>query len=386
MAFRILALPAGIHKIDPSTSPPLPAPGPRLLPMPLFPDAPWITWLGILACLSQSATLSGLNLACFRSSRLHLEVESAQGGTEARRLLELRRDANFLLVTILWGNVAVNVILALLSGSVMAGISAFLFSTVVITILGEIIPQAYSSRHALRMAAALYPLLRFYQVLLYPVAKPTALMLDRWLGKEAVVYYEEEDLRDLLRLHARASATEIGRMEGTGALNFLELDDLPVSREGEPVDPESVVRIRFQDRQPVFPALTGDASDPFVRAVHRSGRRWVILTDEADEAHLVLDASAFLREVLLGSGPAQPRHHCHRPIIVHDGSVTLGKLVPRFRVHAHHAEDDVVDEDIILLWGEERRILTGSDLLGRLLRGVVQREPADRIHAAARPV
>jgi metal transporter CNNM len=334
----------------------------------------WITWIGILACLTQSATLSGLNLACFRSSRLHLEMEAAQGNPDAGRLLELRRDANFLLVTILWGNVAVNVILALLSGSVMAGVSAFLFSTVVITIAGEILPQAYASRHALRMAAALSPVLRFYQVLLYPVARPTAWVLDRWLGKEAVVYYEEEDLRDLLRMHARAAATEIGRMEGTGALNFLDLDDLPVSEEGEPVDPGSLVRIPFRDRRPIFPRLSGELSDPFIQAVIRSGRRWVVLTDEADEAHLVLDAGAFLRDVLLGAGSAQPHRHCHRPIIVHDGGITLGRLVPRFRVHPRHAEDDVVDEDIILLWGRERRIITGSDLLGRLLRGIVVRE------------
>jgi metal transporter CNNM len=35
----------------------------------------------------------------------------------------------------------------------------------------------------------------------------------------------------------------------------------------------------------------------------------------------------------------------------------------------------VVDEDIILFWGDEqRRIITGSDVLGRLLRGIVQQE------------
>jgi metal transporter CNNM len=63
----------------------------------------WITWIGILLCLSQSATFSGLNLASFRVSRLRLELEASQGDTDARKLLDLRKDANFLLVTILWG-------------------------------------------------------------------------------------------------------------------------------------------------------------------------------------------------------------------------------------------------------------------------------------------
>jgi CBS domain containing-hemolysin-like protein len=39
---------------------------------------------------------------------------------------------------------------------------------------------------ALRVAALLSPVLRFYQVVLYPVAKPTAKVLDLWLGPEGV--------------------------------------------------------------------------------------------------------------------------------------------------------------------------------------------------------
>jgi metal transporter CNNM len=34
----------------------------------------------------------------------------------------------------------------------------------------------------------------------------------------------------------------------------------------------------------------------------------------------------------------------------------------------------VVDEDIILFWGTDRRIITGSDILGRLLRGIAENE------------
>lgn len=70
------------------------------------------TWLVIAFCLSQSATFSGLNLAVFSLSRLRLEGAAADGSTAAKRVLALRQDANFTLATILWGNVAVNVLLA----------------------------------------------------------------------------------------------------------------------------------------------------------------------------------------------------------------------------------------------------------------------------------
>ncbi len=148
----------------------------------------WLIWLAILICISQSAMFSGLNLALFGISRLRLEVEATSGSTAAKRILLLRQDSNFLLTTILWGNVSVNVLLALLSNSVLAGVSAFLFSTVFITFFGEITPQAYFSRNALQTGSLLAPVLRICQVLLYPVAKPSALILDWLLGKEGVQY------------------------------------------------------------------------------------------------------------------------------------------------------------------------------------------------------
>jgi CBS domain containing-hemolysin-like protein len=85
------------------------------------------------------------------------------------------------------------VLLALLSGSILTGVAAFLFSTVVITLFAEIAPQAYFSRHALPIAAALAPVLRVYPLLLYPIARPTAWVLDRWLGGEEIRFFRERD-------------------------------------------------------------------------------------------------------------------------------------------------------------------------------------------------
>ena len=37
--------------------------------------------------------------------------------------------------------------------------------------------------------------------------------------------------------------------------------------------------------------------------------------------------------------------------------------------------DDVIDFDIIIVWGANRRIITGPDVLGRLLRGITKVVP-----------
>lgn len=97
-----------------------------------------LTWIGIALCITQSAIFSGLNLAMFSLSRLRLETEADSGDRDAIKVLAIRRDSNFLLTTILWGNVSINVLLALLSDSIMTGVGAFIFSTVVITTVENI--------------------------------------------------------------------------------------------------------------------------------------------------------------------------------------------------------------------------------------------------------
>jgi metal transporter CNNM len=52
----------------------------------------------------------------------------------------------------------------------------------------------------------------------------------------------------------------------------------------------------------------------------------------------------------------------------------LGEVIGRMKVKAEHSEDDVIDNDLILVWGTQKRIITGADLLGRLLRGISTRE------------
>ena len=335
-----------------------------------------LIWLGIALCVVQSAAFSGLNLAVFSISRLRLEVEAAGGNPNAAKLLALRKDANLTLATILWGNVATTVLLTLLSGSIMTGVAAFVFSTFVITFLGEIVPQAYFSRHALRVSGRLAPFLKFYRTVLYPIAKPTALFLNWWLGPEGIVLLKERDFRALITRHVGATGTEVGHLEAVGAVNFLDLDDIPVMEEGEPVDPLSVIALPFEKGRPVLPPFRSSPDDPFLRQLDASGRRWVIFTDPDGQPQLALDAHHFLRDVLFDQVSVRPEAYWHRPIVVTDPRTKLGEVIGLMKVDPEYPEDDVVDNDLILVWDKQRRIITGADLLGRLLRGIAGKEKA----------
>jgi hypothetical protein len=262
-------------------------------------------------------------------------------------------------------------LLTLLSNSVMTGVTAFLFSTIVITLAGEIAPQAYFSRRALKIAAALSPVLRFYQYVLFIFAKPTAWVLDRWLGLEGIDFLREKQLTGVIEQHIESEEGEVDYIEGRGALNFLEIDDVPIRQEGERLDPSSVIDLPIQIDLPVLPEVVRRPDDPFLRRVHASGHRWVVLTDVDGEPLLVLDADAFLRAALVDDTPFDGYAHCHRPIVVRDAERPLGEVLAEFKSGLAADSDGAIPKDIVLLWtGEHRRIVTGADILGRLLRGI----------------
>lgn len=332
-----------------------------------------IIWCAIALCISQSAIFSGLNLALFSISRLHLEVEVKKGNKDAKKILKLRDDSNFLLATILWGNVCINVLLTLLSDSVLAGVSAFLFSTIAITIIGEITPQAYFSRNALKMGSILSPIVRFYQFLFYVVAKPTGLVLDAWLGKEGITYFEESELRNIIRSHITAEEADLNHVEGIGALNFFSMDEIKVIEEGELIDPKSILALPTKLDLPIIPEMTNTADDPFLVLLNQTDYNWVILTNEDGWPLLVLDADGFSRAALFQPNEFDPYHYCHRPVVLTDESTSLNEAILEMRMNTSTDKnyDGVIEHDVLLVWGDNKRIITGADIFGRLLKGMV---------------
>jgi metal transporter CNNM len=332
-----------------------------------------ITWCAIAFCITQSAIFSGLNLAFFSISRLHLEVEAKKGSKAAQTILRLRDDSNFLLTTILWGNVGINVLLTMLSDSVLTGVSAFLFSTIAITIIGEITPQAYFSRNALKMGSMLAPIIRFYQFLFYPVAKPTALILDAWLGKEGITYLEESELRSIILQHISAEEADLNHVEGIGALNFFALDEIQVTEEGEIIDPKSIIALPTKLDLPIIPVTTQGPDDLFLMLVNETNHSWVILTNEAGYPLLVLDADGYSRAVLYQSGDFDPYNYCHRPVVITDETTPLNEAILKMKVNTSTDKnfDGVIEHDVLLIWGETKRIITGADIFGLLLKGML---------------
>ncbi len=152
-------------------------------------------------------------------------------------------------------------------------------------------------------------------------------------------------------------------------MNFLALDDLLVTQEGESVDPLSVIEVPHYDGYPVFPAFSCSTVDPFVLAVNASHKKWVIFTDTEGAPSLVMNANEFLRAVFFAEGAVNPRHYCHYPVIVRDTRMLLGSVLSKMMTAGAQDGSDEIKHDLVLVWSEHKLVITGSDILGRLLRG-----------------
>ena len=326
-----------------------------------------LIWFGIFLSLAHAAMFSGLNLAFFYVSRVQLDIEASNNNQDAINVLSLRKDSNFLLTTILWGNVGANTLLALLSGSVLGAVAAFLFSTVFITVFAEIIPQAYFSRNALKVASGFSPIIKFYQKVFYPVAKPTAMFLDWWLGTEGVHFFREKMLKEYIEKSMTNTEGDIGPFEGKGAVNFLSLDSRSVRNEGNIVAPNSIIKLPLDvDNKLDIPKYTHSSEDSFIQQVQASGKKWVILTDPDDRPHLLLNSDQFLRALFSLKSPYF-YDYCVQPIVTSDPNFTIEQAANSVNT----GYKDLAEKGIILFWGDEKRIIAHKDILKRLFDGIL---------------
>jgi len=147
-------------------------------------DVPNIAFLPIeiLLLLALSAVCSGLNIAFMSLDLRDLERKATLGDKNAKRVLPLRKNSHLSLAAILFTNVGAVSASSLVLEPHLNGLLAGLVSTILIVLFGEVIPQAYFSKRALRITAQLSPLLRLMIGITYPLSKPLQLLLDRLFG------------------------------------------------------------------------------------------------------------------------------------------------------------------------------------------------------------
>ncbi|XP_074494922.1 metal transporter CNNM4 isoform X3 [Sebastes fasciatus] len=165
----------------------------------------WLQVIIICFLLVLSGMFSGLNLGLMALDPMELRIVQSCGTDKekkyARKIEPIRRKGNYLLCSLLLGNVLVNTTLTiLLDDLTKSGIGAVVASTVGIVIFGEIVPQALCSRHGLAVGANTILVTKLFMLLTFPLSWPISKLLDCVLGQEIGTVYNREKLVEMLKV------------------------------------------------------------------------------------------------------------------------------------------------------------------------------------------
>ncbi|XP_075419301.1 metal transporter CNNM4 isoform X2 [Tenrec ecaudatus] len=194
----------------------------------------WLHVLIIVVLLVLSGMFSGLNLGLMALDPMELRIVQ-NCGTEkekryARKIEPIRRKGNYLLCSLLLGNVLVNTSLTILLDNLIgSGVMAVASSTIGIVIFGEIVPQALCSRHGLAVGANTISITKLFMLLTFPLSFPISKILDFVLGQEIGTVYNREKLMEMLKVtepYNDLVKEELNMIQGALELRTKTVEDI----------------------------------------------------------------------------------------------------------------------------------------------------------------
>ena len=195
------------------------------------PSSDWlplpVRLIAIVVLMFLSGMFSGLNLGLMALDPTTLKIIEKSGTKRqkkyAKTIYRVRRHGNYLLCTLLLGNVLVNSTFTILLGDIVSGVYAIIGSTLAIVIFGEIVPQAICSRYGLMIGAYSIWLTYLFMVLTFPLSFPISLILNLILGKEIGAVYNRDQLLELLHVTQKDAELEDYELNIiSGALKYKE--------------------------------------------------------------------------------------------------------------------------------------------------------------------
>jgi metal transporter CNNM len=172
-----------------------------------------------------SAICSGLNIAVMSLDMSDLRRKAKLGNRRAERVLPLRQHTHLTLASILFTNVAAVSATSLVLDQRLDGWVAGLVSTLLIVVLGEVIPQALFSKNPLAWSSLFAPLLKGMIIVTYVLSKPLQLLLDKLFPRQRARLQSRRELGLLITEHLEDASSELDEDEVEIMRGALQLSE-----------------------------------------------------------------------------------------------------------------------------------------------------------------
>lgn len=160
----------------------------------------------IFLCVISASLACGLTQGLLSLNPLELQIKKRSGLQKekicASKVLPLIENHHILLVSLMLFNATANEALPLFLDTLVEPYIAILLSVTIVLIFGEIIPSAlFTGPDQLEIVSRFSSFTWFIITLLYPIAKPIAMILDKWLGHDdGMTIYNRSEIYTMMTI------------------------------------------------------------------------------------------------------------------------------------------------------------------------------------------
>ena len=168
-----------------------------------------IVTIEVILLILVSAVCSGLNIAVMALDLKDIERKAKTGNKQALKILPIRKRPHLTLAAILLTNVAAVAGTSLVLEQKLVGIIAWMVSTLLLVVFGEIMPQAFFLKSPLKWTSRLAGLLKLMIIITYPLSRPLEALLDILLPHRETALQTRSELGLLISEHVKDKSSEL---------------------------------------------------------------------------------------------------------------------------------------------------------------------------------
>jgi metal transporter CNNM len=172
--------------------------------------------------------MSGLTVGFMGLDPIILEIQEKNGTQKQKkylkRILYMLSKHHWLLVTLLLCNSFAAETMPIVLHKIISEVPAIIISVILLLFFGEIIPMALcTGPNQMKLIKCFYPLIYFLMIITYIISYPIALLMDKIIGKQEKIRFNNDELKELIKLHDKSLINKNNLNNKNIGLNSIQI-------------------------------------------------------------------------------------------------------------------------------------------------------------------